>query len=68
MDYFIWDADPILFSLGFVKIRWYGLMFASAFICCHLLMGWIYKREGKSTEELDDLLWYMAIAIIVGRD
>ncbi len=66
MDYFVWDVDPIFISVGFIKIRWYGLMFASAFIFSYWLMNWIYKREGKKVEELDDLLWCMAIGTIVG--
>lgn len=66
MDYFIWNIDPIAISVGFVKVRWYGLMFASAFISSFMLMTWIYKREGKDVAKVDDLLWYMAIGTIVG--
>lgn len=66
MDYFVWDINPIFFSISFVKIRWYGLMFALAFISSYSLMSWIYKREDKNPEEVDDLLWYMAIGTIVG--
>jgi len=66
MDYFIWNIDPIAISVGFVKVRWYGLMFASAFISSYLLMTWIYEREGKNLEEIDDLLTYAAIGTILG--
>ncbi len=66
MDYFVWNIDPIAISLGFVKVRWYGLMFASAFISSFLLMGWIYQRENKNSKEIDDLLWYTAIGTVVG--
>ena len=66
MDYFVWDVDPIFISIGFIKIRWYGLMFASAFISSYLVMNWIYKREGKNVNEVDDLLWYLAIGTVVG--
>ncbi|MCK5191990.1 MAG: prolipoprotein diacylglyceryl transferase [Methylococcales bacterium] len=66
MEYFVWDIDPVFISIGFLKIRWYGLMFASAFITSYLLMNWIYKREGKDVKEVDDLLWYVAIGTIVG--
>lgn len=66
MDFFVWDVDPLFVSFGFLKIRWYGLMFASAFISSYLLMRWMYKREGKNTEEIDDLLCYVAIGTIVG--
>ncbi len=66
MDYFVWNADPIAISVGFAKIRWYGLMFASAFISSYLLMSWIYKREGKNNEDIDDLLTYAAVGTVVG--
>jgi len=66
MDYFVWDVDPIFISVGFLKVRWYGLMFASAFISSYLVMNWIYKREGKNVNEVDDLLWYLAIGTVVG--
>ncbi len=66
IDYFTWDIDPIFISLGFLKIRWYGLMFASAFISSYLLMQWIYKRENKNIDEIDDLLWYLALGTILG--
>ena len=66
MDYFVWDIDPIAISVGFAKIRWYGLMFASAFISSYLLMTWMYKREGKNIEEIDDLLTYAAVGTVVG--
>lgn len=66
MEYFVWDINPIAISVGFAKIRWYGLMFASAFISSFMLMTWMYKREGKSIIEIDDLLTYTAIGTIVG--
>jgi prolipoprotein diacylglyceryl transferase len=66
MQHLIWNLDPILLDIGFLKIRWYGLMFASGFVGSFLTMQWIYQREGKNVEELDTLLWYMVIATIVG--
>ena len=66
MEHLIWNIDPILIEFGFFKIRWYGLMFATGFILSYMTMQWIYTREGKNLEELDNLLWYMAVATIVG--
>lgn len=66
MDYFIWNIEPIAFSVGFVKVRWYGLMFACAFLSSYFLMTWIYKREGKNNTDIDDLLTYTAIGTIAG--
>ena len=66
MDHIIWNINPILFEIGFLKIRWYGLMFASAFVFSYSMMQWIYQREGKNVEELDRMLWYLAIGIVAG--
>lgn len=66
MEHLIWNIDPIFIEFGFLKIRWYGLMFATGFVLSYMTMQWIYKREGKNLEELDNLLWYMAVATIVG--
>ncbi len=65
-DYFVWNIDPVLIDIGFLKIRWYGLMFASAFMASFYVMQWVYRREGKKVEQLDDLLMYMAVGTIVG--
>ena len=66
MEHLIWNIDPILLDVGFLKIRWYGLMFALGFVGSFMTMQWMYQREGKNIEELDTLLWYMVVATIVG--
>jgi len=61
-----WDFNPEIFSIGNHAIRWYGLMFALAF----LIGYWIFKRYlcgGKLTSEMvDSLLIYIAVGAIVG--
>lgn len=66
MDYFVWNIDPVLLSLGPLKIRWYGLMFASAFMTSYSFMTWIYRREHKNVEDLDRMLWYLALGTVGG--
>jgi len=66
MQHLIWNIDPLFIEFGFLKIRWYGLMFATGFALSFMTMQWMYQREGKNIEELDTLLWYMAVATIVG--
>lgn len=61
-----WDFDPEIFSIGTHAIRWYGLMFALAFLTGY----WIFKqylRSDKLTIEMvDSLLIYIAVGAIVG--
>ena len=32
LDFITWNADPVIFSLGPIALRWYGLAFAIGFI------------------------------------
>jgi phosphatidylglycerol:prolipoprotein diacylglycerol transferase len=61
-----WNADPILLHIGTFAIRWYGLLFAAAFLAGIQIMKMIYQREGHNTERLDDLLIYMMIGTVIG--
>ena len=62
------QIDPIIFSLGFVKIRWYGLMYVIGF-----LAGWWLARKRAANswsvikpEQVDDLIFYAMLGVIVG--
>ena len=64
--------DPIAVSLGPLAIRWYGLMYLAAF----LQFWWLGKRRiesqpqlaqsGWTVAQLDDLLFYGVLGVIVG--
>ena len=62
----IWDADPILLDLGFISIRWYGLLFSLAFIAGFVQIRRIYTEELKPLEDLDRLLMVMLISTVMG--
>jgi phosphatidylglycerol---prolipoprotein diacylglyceryl transferase len=61
-----WDVSPEIFSLGFIKIRWYGLLFALAFVTCYYIMYWIFKKENKSQKQLESLTIYLVLATVIG--
>ena len=61
-----WDVSPEIFSLGFWALRWYSLFFALGFILSHYIMLDIFKRDGRSPEELEKLTVYMITATILG--
>lgn len=63
---FVWNMDPDLVHIGPVTIRWYGLMFAMAFLLGTNILSRIFKAEGKAPESIDRLLIYMLVAIVVG--
>jgi phosphatidylglycerol---prolipoprotein diacylglyceryl transferase len=61
--------DPIAISLGPFAVRWYGLMYLVGFVAGVLLgrlrirqrpdLGWTYK-------DLDDLLFYCVVGVVLG--
>jgi len=61
-----WNADPELFSLGPISVRWYGLMFALGFLVGYQIMFKMFKFEKSNTDWLDSLFIYTIVATIVG--
>ena len=66
LDHFVWNVDPIAFSLGPLEPRWYGILFASAFVIGFFLMRNMYRAADRTMEELDKLLTYVMIGTVVG--
>lgn len=66
MEFFEWNASPILLSLGGFSIHWYGALFAAAILSGFGVMNRIYTYENKSIEQLESLQIYMVIGIVVG--
>ena len=60
--------DPIALSLGPISIHWYGLMYLLAFTQFILLGRYRIKRNAApiNTEQLDDLLFYGVLGVIIG--
>ncbi len=66
LNYITWNVDPEIFSIGGLSIRWYGLMFALAFLSAYLVFTRGMKISRLSTEMVDQLLIYVAVGTIVG--
>ena len=61
-----WNVDPEIFSLGQLSIRWYGLLFASAFLSGYIVFSRFLITERLNSEMLDQLLIYVAIGTVLG--
>ena len=54
------EFDPIIFSVGPLAIRWYGLMYVVGFV----LAWWLARRRCRkadspiTAEQVDDLIFY----------
>lgn len=60
------DINPIAIQIGSFSIYWYGLSYLFGFIGCY----WLSVVRGRGTEwtaqKLSDVLFYVAIGIIIG--
>ena len=60
--------DPVALSLGPLHVRWYGLMYLVGF----LAGWWLARRRASRPEsswspgEVDDLIFYCAVGVILG--
>jgi prolipoprotein diacylglyceryl transferase len=61
-----WNVDPEIFSLGELSIRWYGLLFATAFLSGYLVFTRYLATDRLNSEMLDQLLIYIAVGTVVG--
>ena len=61
-----WDVSPELINLGGFSIRYYGLLFALAFVCGYKVEEKMFKSEGLSQQWLDKLWIYVAVATVIG--
>ena len=61
-----WNVDPEIFSLGELSIRWYGLLFATAFLSGYLVFTRYLATDRLNSEMLDQLLIYVAVGTVLG--
>lgn len=65
-DFITWDASPVIFSIGPLALRWYGLAFAIGFIIGYNIVAKMFKHEGAPEKWLGILLTYVVVATIIG--
>ena len=69
---FTHNLDPVIFSLGFISLRWYSLAYVLG-----ILIGWWYGKklilnksqllkEKFNLKNFDDLITYIVVSIIIG--
>jgi phosphatidylglycerol:prolipoprotein diacylglycerol transferase len=61
--------DPVIFSLGPLAVRWYGLMYVIAFVAV-IVLGKLRVRQGlgngMTSKDVDDILLYGVLGVILG--
>lgn len=66
LEYITWNVDPVMFSLGPLTVRWYGMMFVIGFWLGYKIMERMFRHEGAPESWLGILLVYVIVATIVG--
>jgi phosphatidylglycerol---prolipoprotein diacylglyceryl transferase len=61
--------DPVVFSLGPLAVRWYGLMYVIGFVAVIVLGKWRVRQglgNGLAEKDVDDMLIYGVLGTILG--
>lgn len=66
LAYIRWDVDPVLFSLGPLQVRWYGLLWALAILVAWEIVKKLFKHEKQPDVWADKLFVYGALGLVIG--
>ncbi len=60
--------DPVIFSIGPLGVRWYGLMYLIGFVAAWLLARHRAQRADApiGPQQVDDLIFYGALGVMLG--
>lgn len=61
-----WNVSPEIIKIGPISLRWYGLLFASAFIFGYIILSKVYKHEKKPQSDLEQLSMYVILGTVIG--
>lgn len=66
LSYIIWDADPVMFSIGDRAIRWYGFLLALGFLLAYIILGKVMRKEGYKQEMIDRFSISVILGVVIG--
>ena len=61
-----WNFNPIFIDLGFLKIHYYGICFATGIMIAYFCWRWQMTRQGYSEKTTEDFVMWAFLAVIVG--
>lgn len=65
----IHNIDPVLFKLGFLEIRYYGIIYMSGFLAGYFFLSYLVKRKyitELSRKDIDDYIFWTILSVVVG--
>ncbi|HLC72006.1 MAG TPA: prolipoprotein diacylglyceryl transferase [Candidatus Nanoarchaeia archaeon] len=65
---FIHTIDPVVFSLGPLEIRYYGIIYAFGFILAYFLLRYFIRQKKlhMQEQELDTYIIYLMLGVVLG--
>jgi phosphatidylglycerol:prolipoprotein diacylglycerol transferase len=62
------QIDPIMFQIGPIKIRWYGMAYLVGFVLAYFVLGRLARSRVLriSKEALGDLVGWLALGVVLG--
>lgn len=65
------QIDPVIFSLGPLAVRWYGLMYVLGFVAAYFLVRYQFRRQPRTwaaafDRHLDNLFLALIVGLIIG--
>lgn len=61
-----WNPNETLFNIGFIQIKYYNLLWITAFALGWFIMKRIFENEKKTVEQLDSLFIHCVVSIMLG--
>lgn len=66
ISYITWDVSREIANIGPLSLRWYGLLFALAFVFGFIILTRVYKLEKKPQTDLEQLSIYVILGTVIG--
>ena len=62
------QIDPVMFQIGPLRIRWYGMAYLTGFVLAYLVLGRLVRKNVLriSKEALSDLVGWLALGVVAG--
>ncbi len=65
---FYHNISPVLVDLGFLEVRWYGVIYAASFLIGYFIIKYLIRKKGLNLkdDDISELLLYMVAGVVVG--